>query len=258
MFRQRVIPVLLLKGDGLVKTRQFSKSVYIGDPINAVRIFNDSEADEVVFLDIAATVEKRTVNVEIIRKIAEESYMPFSVGGGITSVDEIGVLLKMGAEKVCLNSILFSNPKVLNDAREQFGRQSIIAAIDVKTNMFGKKYIYSHSGTIKQTISIKGHIEDVVKRGAGELMINMIEKDGMMTGYDNIFINEISKMVDIPLIICGGAGNYSHLTDAFNAGASACGAGSIFVFHGKKKAVLINYPSIDQRKQLVIGYNNDK
>ncbi|MCZ6594908.1 MAG: AglZ/HisF2 family acetamidino modification protein [Bacteroidetes bacterium] len=243
MFRPRVIPVLLLKNKGLVKTRKFGKSKYIGDPINAVRVFNDLEADELVFLDITASLEKRTVSVDLIRKIGDEAFMPFAVGGGIAAVDDIGALLNAGAEKVVINTAAVSDSTFIRRAADLFGNQSIIASVDVKKNVWGNYKVYTMSG---QKVISKQPVQvaiEMAEAGAGEILLNAMDRDGEMCGYDLELVRHISDAVDIPVIACGGAGCLDDIVGVVKqGGASAAAAGSLFVFHGPRRAVLINYP----------------
>jgi cyclase len=245
MFRPRIIPVLTLKGKGLVKTIKFDKkrARYIGDPINAVHIFNDLEADELIFLDIAATLENRCISSELVKTIGEEAYMPFAVGGGITNIKQIHQLISAGAEKVVINTSCIKTPGLISEASRQFGNQSIIAAIDIKKNLIGKYRIYIKDGSKQVDIDIEQHIKTLEQMGAGELFINSIDRDGTMSGYDLELIKYITDMVKIPVIACGGAGKLSDLSSVTKlANASAAAAGSIFVYHGLRNAVLINYP----------------
>jgi cyclase len=247
MFRPRVIPVLLLKEQGLVKTVKFNKSRYIGDPINAVRIFNDFEADELVFLDIRASKEGRTIDLDLVKEIGDEAYMPFAVGGGITSLSEVERILSVGAEKVVFNSILGSNMQILTDTAMRFGSQSVIASVDVKKNLFGKYVAYIKAGKTKVKTPLASYIKEAEDKGAGELLINSIDNDGMMNGYDLELIKMVSENVDIPVIACGGAWELQHLKAATEeAYASAVAAGSMFVFHGPRKGVLVNYPEKEE------------
>tara|TARA_B100001250_G_C19812420_1_gene796362 strand:- start:3883 stop:4647 length:765 start_codon:yes stop_codon:yes gene_type:complete len=247
MYRPRVIPTLLLKGQGLVKTVNFNKETYIGDPINAVKIFNDLEVDELIFLDITATNENRTLDIELINNIGDEAFMPFAVGGGFKTINDINNAIKGGAEKVIINSELYSNKLLIKQASNKFGSQSIIVSIDIKTNIFGQRIIYSHSGQKKQKISLEEFVKDVQRLGAGEIMINSINKDGTMKGYDIELIKFVSDAVSIPVIACGGAGKLTDFSDAYNKGnASAVAAGSIFVYHGSRNAILINYPDSNE------------
>jgi cyclase len=245
MFRPRVIPVLLIKGNGLVKTIRFNKkkTTYIGDPINAVRLFNDFEADELIILDITASIEKRTFPIELVKKIGDEAFMPFSVGGGITGISEIQDILANGAEKVVINTSSFIDPWLIEEASGQFGNQSIIASIDIKKNYLGKYQIYIKDGTKFIETDPLSHARKMETLGAGELLINFIDRDGTMKGYDLGFLLSISQSVTIPVIVCGGAGTLEHIAEGIKiGGASAAAAGSMFVFHGERRGVLINYP----------------
>lgn len=244
MFRPRVIPVLLLKNLGLVKSLKFKDYKYIGDPINAVKLFNDLRADELVFLDILASKEKRTIQLSFVERVGDECNMPFSVGGGIISIPEIKSILNAGAEKVIINSAAVENPEFIRDAALEFGSSTIVVSIDVKKNFFGKEITYSMGGTKATGYSPVDFAKLMQEKGAGEIILNSIDKDGTMEGYDLHLVKKVSEAVTIPVVACGGAGAYSHLADCFkNAFASAVAAGSMFVYHGPRKGVLINYPS---------------
>jgi cyclase len=247
MFRPRVIPVLLLKNKGLVKSIKFKDYRYIGDPINAVKLFNDLGADELVFLDILATRENRTVSLDFVKHVGDEANMPFSVGGGIRSIKEIQKIIGAGAEKVIINTFAVENPGFIREASDEFGSSTITVSIDVRRNIFGKEHTYIHSGK-KQTshdpVSFARLMEDM---GAGELIINSIEHDGMMQGYDISLIRRVSEAVSIPVVALGGAGSKDDLKKAVDeAYASAVAAGSLFVYHGARRAVLVNYPEKEQ------------
>lgn len=242
MFRPRVIPVLLLKDKGLVKTIKFSKPTYIGDPINAVKLFNEMEADELVFLDITATNENRTPSFELIKQIGDEAFMPFAVGGGIKTISDIKNIIAAGAEKVVINSAAFFNKNLIEDAANVIGSQSIIVAIDVKKNFFGKYEVYVNGGKKNTLISPEKYADEIAKKGAGEIMVNSIDRDGKMLGYDLNLIKTVSSIVDIPVVAFGGAGKKEDFVDAISCGASAVAAGSMFVYYGSRKGVLINYP----------------
>ncbi len=259
MFRPRVIPVLLLKDNGLVKTIKFKDEKYIGDPINAVKIFNDLEADELIFLDINATNENRTLDFELVNKIGDEAYMPFSVGGGINNIDSINNIIGAGAEKVIINSVLYDNPILIKEASEKFGSQSIIVSIDVKIDILGNKILFSNSGNNKQKIDLDLYLNNIEELGAGEIMINLINNDGLMKGYNIDLIKYISNAVNIPVIACGGAGKLSDFADAYyNGNASAVAAGSLFVYHGPRKAILINYPEKSELEpHFLVNKTND-
>lgn len=239
----RIIPVLLLKGEGLVKGINFKEHRYLGDPLNAVKIFNDKEVDELIFLDINASKEGRMISPELVERISIECYMPFSVGGGIKCLDDIQLLLKLGAEKVILNTFAVDNYDFIRDASNNFGKQSIIVSVDVKKSLFGKYNIYTLSGSKKSIISLEEHLKQLVDAGVGEIIINSIDRDGMMNGYDLELVRIVSAIVDIPLIISGGAGKIGDFKQVLtNFNVSAFAAGSMFVYFGKKKGILINYP----------------
>lgn len=245
----RVIPVLLLQNEGLVKTVQFKNPKYIGDPLNAVRIFNEKEVDELIFLNISATTESQPIPFGFLKEIAEECFMPLAYGGGIKTLEDIRAVLKIGIEKVIVNSLLFQDLKVVKEAIDQFGSSTIVASLDVKKNLFGKYELYSHKGKVKKNpVEFARELEKI---GVGEIMIQSIDRDGTMKGYDLELISEISASVQIPVIACSGANTPEDLDKAVNrAGASAVAAGSMFVFHGKHRAVLITYPDQTELKRI--------
>lgn len=243
MFRPRVIPCLLLKDKGLVKTVRFKDPTYIGDPINAVRIFNEKQADELIFLDITASLEKRCVSPVLMKQIANEACMPFAVGGGITNTNQIRQLLSAGAEKVVINTSSILTPSLIRKSANMFGSQSIVISIDVAKNFWGKYEVFILSGTKGTKLDPVAHAKQMESLGAGEIFINSIEKDGTMMGYDMEIIRKISDAVSIPVVASGGAGKLEDFMDViYNGHASAVAAGSLFVFYGNRMAVLINYP----------------
>ncbi len=247
MLLTRVIPCLLLKDGGLVKSVKFKDHKYVGNAINAVRIFNEKEVDELVFLDIDASKKGRQPDFELIEKIATECFMPFGYGGGIKTMDHVKKLFQLGAEKVIMNSVALENPPLITEASAIYGSQSIVVSIDVKKNMWGKYEVYNHVSNHTVKTSLKEYITNVEKLGAGEIIINSVDKDGTMTGYDLKLTQMVSTEVSIPVVALGGAGTLDHLREAVKeAHASAVSAGSMFVFHGKYKAVLITYPSITE------------
>lgn len=251
MFLPRIIPVLLLKGKGLVKTVKFKDPKYIGDPINAVKIFNDLKADELVFLDITASKEGRTVSVELVKDIGDEAFMPFGVGGGISNINQIEQLLKAGAEKVIINTNFVLKPALIEESAKVFGSQSIVVSIDVKKTFFGKYECWIKDGSENTKSNPVELAKKAEESGAGELIINSIDLDGLMTGYDTGLIKSISDTVSVPVVACGGAGNLDDLWKGYSDGnAHALAAGSMFVFHGPRRAVLINYPSKSELIQL--------
>lgn len=243
MLKIRVIPCLLLRNQGLVKTVKFKDPVYVGDPVNAVKIFNQKKVDELIFLDIQASKENRRPNYRMIEDIATECFMPFCYGGGIKSIEDIKTILSLGAEKVSLNSYALERPTFIKEASEFFGNQSIVIALDIMKNLFGRHRIYHSGKNITTDVDPVGFAIEAAKLGAGEILLNSVDRDGMMDGYDLDIIRKISDSVDIPVIACGGAGKLDDFSNAVRKGhASAVAAGSMFVFYGKHRAVLINYP----------------
>jgi cyclase len=252
MLKARVIPCLLLKNKGLVKTVQFKEPRYVGDPINAVWIFNQKEVDELIFLDIMATKERNKPPIELISKISDECFMPLTVGGGIRSVEDIKELLNAGAEKVSINTYAVENPSFIKEASNVFGSQSIVVAIDVKRHKKGLYEAFTNGGTRPAGIDPVSLAVEMEAVGAGEILINSIDRDGTWEGYDIELIREVSDAVNIPVIACGGAGKLEDLAAAINGGhASAVAAGSFFVFHGRRRAVLINFPTKEELELLV-------
>ena len=249
MLNTRVIPCLLLKGNGLVKTVQFKNPFYIGDPINTIKIFNDKEVDELVFLDITATQEKRGPNFKLLSEISTECFMPLGYGGGITSLGEIEKLFNLGIEKIILNSAAFHNEKLISEAVHVFGSQSIIASMDVKKAWLSKKQtVFVNSGNVNTKISPLEYAKKMEEAGVGEIILNSIDKDGTMGGYDLHLIRTVSSELKIPVVALGGAGGLYDLGKAKKAGAAAVAAGSMFVFQKAHRAVLITYPSSTELK----------
>lgn len=258
MFRPRIIPVLLLKGKGLVKTTQFRNPRYIGDPINAVRLFNDLKADELVFLDIMASLGKRAISLDFVRDVGEEANMPFSVGGGIKTVEQIRDILNVGAEKVVINTQAELDPDFIKQAAELFGSSSITVCIDVERTRRGKFKTTILNGTKSTDSDPVDFARLMEKQGAGELIVQSIDKDGTMEGYDIELIRRISEAVTIPVVALGGAGTLQDMIKVFMEGfSSAMAAGSMFVFHGPRKGVLVNYPTPEQIK-MTFRNNSDQ
>lgn len=247
MTAARVIPCLLLKGKGLVKGVRFKRHTYVGDPMNAVKIFNDKQVDELIFLDIAATAESRVVPIDVVQRIADECYVPFCVGGGIRTVQQIRDLLSAGAEKVAINTAAFENPCLVKEAAAMFGSQSIVVSIDCRRAWYGgTPRVYTHNGTRRTNLKPIDWARRLEELGAGELFVTSVEHDGTMAGYDCALTRIIADSVSIPIIACGGAGTMQHIRDVLDQGhASAAAAGSMFVYHGPRRAVLINYPTRD-------------
>jgi cyclase len=242
----RVIPCLLLKDGGLVKTVHFKNSRYVGDPINAVRIFNDKEVDELVILDIGATTEERQPPFETIADIATECFMPLAYGGGIRSIEDAQQLFALGVEKVIINSRAVEDPQLVTRLAERFGNQSIVVSVDVRRSLLGRYEVFTHSGRKASGLDPFKHAAEMELRGAGEILLNSIDRDGTMTGYDLDLIRRLSACVSLPVVACGGAADVQDLAQAIAHGASGAAAGSMFVFHGRHRAVLISYPDREQ------------
>lgn len=251
MKRVRVIPVLLIKNNGLVKSVKFKKYQYIGDPINAVKIFNSKEVDELVIIDITATSEKRIPDLDRISQLAGEAFMPLCYGGGITNITQVQQILYSGIEKVMLNNAAFEDPHLIRKIAGQFGNQSVVVSIDVKKNTWGKNKVYTKNASFNTQLDPVDFARQCEDHGAGELMINSVERDGTYSGYDTVLLKQVSAAVSIPVVACGGASAISDFKDAITiAGASAVAAGSMFVFQRPHNAVLISYPS---QQQLING-----
>lgn len=243
MTRVRVMPCLLLRGHGLVKTRKFKDPVYLGDPVNAVRIFNEKEVDELVILDIDASREGREPNYEVIAEIAGECFMPVAYGGGVKTLEQARRLIRCGVEKVVINSAATESYDVIRAVANVFGSQAVVGSIDVKKTLLGGYRVVAKSGSVEVRTPLDKHVQALVDAGVGEIFLNSVDRDGMMDGYDLSLIRRVVQQVNVPVVACGGAGTIEHLAAAVHeGGATAVAAGSMFVFHGRLKAVLINYP----------------
>lgn len=244
MLQTRVIPCLLLQGEGLVKTTRFKDPTYIGDPINAIRIFNDKEVDELVFLDITASREGRGPALQAIHDFASECFMPVGYGGGIRSLDDARRVLSLGIEKIIVNSMALRRPSLVSELAREFGTQAVVVSIDAKKRLLGGHEVFAAGGTEKTGLKAVDHARRMVELGAGEIFLNSIDRDGTLSGYDLALVRSVASAVSVPVIACGGAGSLEHFSEAvFEGHASAVSAGSMFVFHGKHRAVLISYPA---------------
>jgi len=261
MLTPRIIPCLLVHNKGLVKTVKFKDAKYVGDPINAVRIFNEKESDELMVLDIDATVENREPDYKMIENLASECRMPLCYGGGIKTVEQATRIFNLGVEKIAISSAAIENPQLVTNIAKEVGSQSVVVVIDVKKKMFGGYDVYTHNGTKKTKIDLEKFIIDLQTLGVGEIVINSIDNDGVMKGYDLNLIDKFKSIIDVPMTVLGGAGSLDDikiLIDKF--GIIGCAAGSLFVFKGKYKAVLINYPKYSEKqllfKNIKLGENN--
>jgi cyclase len=248
MLKARIIPCLQLIDESLVKTIKFSDYTYIGDPINTVRIFNELEVDELCFLDIRATLENRKPNFDLLKQLADECFMPLSYGGGITCFEDAKKVLSIGFEKVILNTSAFENKNLVSEIANYFGTQAVVVSIDVKRNIFGKYHVYTRSGTKKILLDPIKCVLDFEDKGAGEIILTSIDKDGCWCGYDLEITKKIVRALSIPVIGNGGAGGLRDIEDVINiAGVSAAALGSMVVFQKKGMGVLVNFPD---RKEL--------
>lgn len=244
MRRARVIPVLSLRGKGLVKTIKFKNPSYVGDPLNVVRIFNEKEVDELVVLDIFASKENRGPNFNILKVLAEECFMPLAYGGGLSELDDVKRIFDLGYEKVVFNSVLFDNINLITETARIFGSQAVVASIDYDQSVFGKLQVKSHSKRKVPSTTILNFARMCQEAGAGEILLNCIYKDGTREGYDLDTIDSVAENITLPVIACGGAGSIEDIENLLKTtSASAGAAGSFFVHQGKHRAVLVSYPS---------------
>ena len=254
MLRSRVIPCLLIHKKGLVKTVNFKNPKYVGDPINAVKIFNEKEVDELIVLDIDASVENREPDLEMIKNLATECRMPFCYGGGITTVEQAKKIIELGAEKIAISSSAIKNLSLIREIGEEVGVQSVVVVLDIKKRgfLYGGGYdIYIRNGKQKADVQLKDFIDQLNEIGVGELVINSIDDDGLMQGYNNDLISLIRDWTNFPITVLGGAGSLDDIKNIIKKyKIIGVAAGSLFVFKGKYKAVLINYPNREEKARL--------
>lgn len=241
-YHNRVIPCLLLDDGGLVKTKQFDNPQYVGDPINAVRIFNEKYVDELIFLDITASRTGGEPDYDLISRISTECFMPLCYGGGVRTLEQATRLIAAGVEKISINSSAIDNPDLINTLANEFGSSSIVASIDVKRDKFGRSMVFHPGKRFLTNLDPIDHAQALASAGAGEIFVNDVDRDGELSGFNLEVIRNISERVRIPVVACGGAANLNHMRDAVDVGASAAAAGSMFVFYGPHRAVLITYP----------------
>jgi cyclase len=247
MHKVRVIPVLLLRNWGLEKSIQFANPKYVGCPINAARVFNGHNVDELMLLDIIATKEGRGPQIEVVREIADESYMPFTVGGGVHSVDMMWALLQAGADRVVVNTAAIAHPELIREGADRFGGQCMVVSIDVRRRKDGTPEVFTHAGQTPTGLDPGAVARHMQEMGAGEILLTSIDRDGEMDGYDLALIRGVADAVSIPVIACGGAGRVEHLAQAVYEGhASAVAAGAFFLFYGRRRTVLITYPKDEE------------
>jgi cyclase len=251
MLRPRIIPSLLLHNKGLVKTVNFKSPKYVGDPINAVRIFNEKEVDELAFFDIDATVLNKEPDYMLIEKLANQSRMPLCYGGGVKTVEQAQRIFSLGVEKIALSSALIESPFLVSKIAERVGSQSVIAVLDIKKKLLSGYELYTHNGKRSTGINPFKFAKELEQLGAGEIIINSIDQDGIMKGYDMSLIDKIAEAVSIPLTVLGGAGSLLDFEKVINKhGVIGLAAGSLFVFKGPYKAVLINYPTLQEKNKI--------
>jgi imidazole glycerol-phosphate synthase subunit HisF len=241
---------LLLRRGGLVKTRRFKDAKYVGDPVNAIHIFNEKEVDELMVLDIVASKEGVDPDYRMIGQFAGECFMPLCYGGGIRTLDQAKWIFDLGVEKVCLQSAVLDRPPIITEIAGRFGSQSVVVSVDVKRDWLGRPKLYqSRSGKTLGRDWLE-FLRSAVEAGAGEVVLNAVDRDGEMGGYDIDLIRQAAEAVSVPLIALGGAGTPDHLREAVTAGASAVAAGAMFVFYGPHRAVLISYPPYSELEKL--------
>ena len=252
MLRSRITPCLLVHKKGLVKTVEFGNPKYVGDPINAVKIFNEKEVDELIVIDIDATVEGRGPDFNLIKNLAIECRMPFCYGGGITTVDQAKKIISLGVEKVAISSAALNNPQLLKEIGNAIGKQSIVVVLDVKKKgLFGNYELYTHNGKKSSKYKLKEYLTILNEIGIGEIVVNSIDEDGKMKGYDFKLFDIVRDLTSMPMTILGGAGSLDDIKIAIERYKTiGVSAGSLFVFKGKYKAVLINYPDMSTRNEM--------
>lgn len=254
LLKNRVIPCLLLSNGRLIKTHKFANPKYIGDPINAMRIFNEKEVDELVVLDITASRSHREPDYSLIEQFAGECFMPLAYGGGIRTVEQARQLFALGVEKVCLQTAALDDITLISRLADQFGEQSVMVSVDVKKGLFGHDKLYASATGKTLSIEWVDYLRQAVSAGAGEVILNAVDRDGTMNGMDLVLIRRAAESIAVPLIAVGGVGHLADIKAAFDAGASAVAAGAFFVFHGPHRAVLITYPRYEELKALLSSH----
>lgn len=251
MLTNRVIPILLIKDGGLVKTQEFENPKYVGDPINVVRIFNEKEVDEIAILDISATACGRGPNFELVSDVASECFMPLAYGGGVRSSTDARKLFSIGVEKVILRSASMNDLTVVREVADTAGSSSVAISVDLKRSKLGRYRLYAPGTRLHGNEAWESYISDAVAAGAGEVLLNAVERDGTMNGMDLALIRRASTLTSVPLVAVGGVGSLQHIREAVLSGADAVGAGAFFVYHGARRAVLITYPKYEELTELL-------
>jgi len=260
MLYPRIIPCLLVHKKGLVKTTKFTAPKYVGDPINAVKIFNEKKVDELIVLDIDASVQKKEPDLELIKHLAAECRMPLCYGGGIKTLEQAQEIFSLGVEKIAISSLAVENPSVIPELVKRVGSQSVVVVLDAKKKMFSSKYeVYIHNATKSTGLDVVEFAVQMEQAGIGEIVVNSIDNDGVMKGYDFLLLQKIRDAVKIPVTVMGGAGTLDDIGKVIaEHGIIGVAAGSYFVFKGKFRAVLINYPTVQEKDELIRKYFVDK
>jgi len=253
MLKNRIIPVLLLHHNSLVKTTNFKSPKYVGDPINVMHIFNSKEVDELLVLDITASKENHEPNYDLIKDLASECFMPLTYGGGIKTVEQANRIFSLGIEKISIQNAVVNNFNFISDLAKRFGSQSIVVSVDVKKNWLGQPKFFHASKNKILKLDLNNLVKDFVNAGAGEVLLNSVDKDGTLSGPDLKLIQRFSQLIEVPLIAVGGISSLSDIKAAVDAGASAVAAGAFFVYYGPHRAVLITYPKYTELENLFIN-----
>ena len=248
MLRKRVIPILQLDRDELVKSTRFKKHKYVGDPINAVRIFNEIQVDEIILIDVFKSKYNKSINYQTIKDIADECRMPFTYGGGIKNLNQVEKLFSIGVEKISINTSALKNPQFIKILSDIYGSQSIVVSIDIKENIFGKKKIFDSSNSKILNLNINDQIKKYIDLGAGEILINNVNKDGTLSGFDFSILDVIDTKINVPIILNGGINSYDQINKILkNENIDAVGVGALFIYYGPHNAVLISYIPENER-----------
>lgn len=254
MLQPRIIPILLLQNDAIVKTIKFRKPTYIGDPVNTVNLYNQFEVDELIILDINASARNKRPNFSLIEELCAETFMPLTYGGGINCLEDMRLLFKLGVEKIVLGKAAYLNKNLITEAANQFGSQAIVASVDYKNSIWGNRKVFVQNARIKVKICIEKYIEELINLGVGEILLNAVDRDGTMEGYDYEFVKYIAQKITIPVIAAGGAKNKFCIPKLIHySGASAAAASSIFIYQNQARGVLINFPEREEIDKLLQG-----
>ncbi|WP_338617699.1 AglZ/HisF2 family acetamidino modification protein [Pigmentiphaga sp. CHJ604] len=246
MIPPRIIPSLLIKNGKLVKTREFSDARYVGDPVNAIRIFNEKNVDELIITDISATIDNREPDYRLIEELAGECFMPLCYGGGIQNLKQASNVFRAGAEKIAINSAALQNPGLIREIADRYGSQSVVVCMDIKRGFFGKYHLYRYATrSLERKISIEQHLKVSLDSGAGEIFLNSVDRDGTLTGLDLDLLSKVAQHIPVPLVLGGGTKSLEDIVKAASSGANAIAVGAFFVFYGPHRAVLITYPTPD-------------